>query len=229
MFPSAHTYIHKHVFMKARGKRTGEAGEGDRGVGDKNHLEFKAGDCGSLALLPDGQSACLPCRGWGWGRGSHRRWHNSGEAGGEALADGSWRGKAAGGSIVGDLGKWGVTRMEVHPFGWYAPLGVRTCSRMWMLWSLPVNSLFWKNKALPGPSDQSNLYIIFNNIFICQWPGKNWTPYFWNTFMSLLLWYIFLFFVFCFFLWTTFSLDVSWFYDSSVHIKCLHFWPCYSS
>lgn len=64
VFPSAHTYIHKHVFMKARGKRAGAAG-GDEGSGgggfwDKNHLEFKAGDCGSLVLLPDGQSACLP-------------------------------------------------------------------------------------------------------------------------------------------------------------------------
>lgn len=42
VFPAAHTYIHKHVFMEAKVL-------GQKGAGDKNHLEFKAEDCGSLA------------------------------------------------------------------------------------------------------------------------------------------------------------------------------------
>lgn len=42
VFPAAHTYIHKHVFMEAKVL-------GQRGAGDKNQLEFKAEDCGSSA------------------------------------------------------------------------------------------------------------------------------------------------------------------------------------
>lgn len=42
VFPAAHTYIHKHVFMEAEVL-------GQKGAGDKNQLEFKAEDCGSSA------------------------------------------------------------------------------------------------------------------------------------------------------------------------------------
>lgn len=50
VFPAAHTYIHKHVFMEAKVP-------GQKGTGDKNHLEFKAEDCGLLGRWMDCQPA----------------------------------------------------------------------------------------------------------------------------------------------------------------------------
>lgn len=45
MFPSAHTYIHKHIFMEARGKPRGIGTHVQEGGEDKDHLEFKVEDC----------------------------------------------------------------------------------------------------------------------------------------------------------------------------------------
>lgn len=43
--PHIHTYIHKHIFMEARGKPRGIGTHVQEGGEDKDHLEFKVEDC----------------------------------------------------------------------------------------------------------------------------------------------------------------------------------------
>lgn len=67
VLPSAHTYIHKHVFMKARGKRARAAvgGGGMGGEGIRITLNSKQGIVGPWRLCRTELLACLRrrCRG----------------------------------------------------------------------------------------------------------------------------------------------------------------------
>lgn len=104
VFPAAHTYIHKHVFMEAKVL-------GQKGAGDKNQLEFKAEDCGCLA---GGWTVSQPHTRFG----ITPLWHANQQTGRAALVQ-VWAGhRQRAGFWSGEV--WYITSRLV---GWHGSLG----------------------------------------------------------------------------------------------------------